>query len=229
MDFKFEMIPTVSVVFIALYLCISFVNIFFAFRENEKVRKATKPFCLITLTLAVLFWQSAAIFLIIGLVLDLIGDVLLIWKKKTKIFLIGSACFFLGHIFYTIQAFALFGSLLSWEFYVILCFSLLVFNLLGFRFTRRITKTNGLTILSNIYISSLLFTLIIFFAGCFVGYEAYLLIASLGMIAFVSSDFIILFTKFLRKVKRQEFFIMFLYLLAQFMIVMGFCMTFSVI
>ncbi|MCI7212824.1 MAG: hypothetical protein MR467_01565, partial [Bacillales bacterium] len=61
-------------VFIGLFLLISIIHLVFCFKEMEKWRKITKPFCVIILAIAIAFASPTQYLIYIGLLFGVIGD-----------------------------------------------------------------------------------------------------------------------------------------------------------
>ena len=83
----------------SLFGCVSVAELIACFREEHRIRRIIKPFCLLTLFLtAVLFFPNQP-YLYVGLLCGRIGDVFRRFTKKNISVLFGRLFFFLNHLF----------------------------------------------------------------------------------------------------------------------------------
>jgi len=190
------------------------------FLELEKARKITKVFIVPTLMVGLLLTRTYYPLLFVGLTLGWIGDVCLIitGKYKKVFFVIGGISFLAGHFCYIAATFSIFFASFSladipiWI-YVILSIAAVIFILL---FATKIRKKLGLIAwLGAFYFYILVVALL---TSYLTGY--YLL--PIGFAVFMISDSILSITRFGHPVKREHFYIMSTYILAQTLICISF-------
>ena len=210
---------------IPFYVCLSIsiifiiLELFFAFIENEKMRKIFKPFRLLGIIACLISFGVDEKLLYISLSFALIGDVILIFKKNKICFLFGMISFFAGHIVYI----ALFASLLTYRVlpWIIVGFTLFgsIFTLSTYKSISQYTKKltiPGLFYLYILLLETLFATLLLMDSG-----SLYALFILGGNIIFVVSDLLIAISYFVVDFKRRDFYIMLTYIIAQIMIVIG--------
>lgn len=208
-----------------IFVICAIIQLVFAFLEKEKLRRIEKPLCLLTLAVFSLVCLPNKPLIYVGALLGMIGDILVIVKDK-KYFSFGVFSFFLGHLCYiALIIIFMVNSNVEWFYYLIpvICFIVFYFSLLFpfKKFEKRVHMRMGMAL----YYSTL-FTLLPFMIVSYVFVGSYLFLGIIGASFFVISDLIILFTKYIKKFKRYDFYIMFTYLIAQALIVLSFVFTF---
>lgn len=216
-----------SIVLMACFAVASAVHLYFCYIENEKARKISKPFTLVFLTPAIFLLVPAYPFIWLFPLLSLIGDIMLIWKKKHKaFFILGFAFFFLAHISNLVQlTFFLLKSDSNIPVIAYIVFAICLAVIIYFVFPITKKFVGNIAILGNVYMPTLLFV------GCFSllvtaayadSYQG--LLVALGYIFFIFSDGFLIYSNFIKDIKRNDFYIMATYLIAEALITMGLSM-----
>ena len=206
-----------SIVILSLVLII--VHLVFCFLEKNRERKITKCFCVVSIGLIVWALGAKNIFVYFALLFGLLGDLCLIFKDNKKLLVLGMIAFGINHIFYYIGALQKIDNLNPCFYYIIpLVFTLI--SLIIYLFGKKYFKS--LSIPSSIYASSLgseFFVMIIFLIYSY-KYYAYPLcfLPLLGNLIFIVSDLYLAKTLFIKHDKREDFYIMFTYLVGQFLL-----------
>lgn len=213
-----------SIILFAVFGVYSIVHLVFCFLENEKLRKITKPFCLIILGIAALVAKPDCPLIYAGAFLGAIGDIFLINKKNLLFFLSGTVFFISGHICYFAEIMMLLTSLggmtIEYWFYLIL-FGILL--LLTFGLYPIDKKLAGVaTLAGNFYMP---FLVVLLISGIVLAVNvnpswAGISVAA-GYLMFFASDTTLIYTTFVKDVRRRDFYIMLTYLLGEFGIVFG--------
>ena len=219
---------TVFIILLAVFGAYSLLHLFFCFTENEKLRKITKPFCLIILGIAAIFAASTHPLIYIGAFLGAIGDYFLINKTNIRWFLIGTGFFILGHGCYYAQALIYLHEICAivvpyWV-YIIVFVTLIVATFALYPVTKSLA--GKATLAGNFYMPFLLVLLAtgIFFA-IFLDQKGLSplpgIFMAAGYLLFFVSDCTLIFTTYIKDIKRRDFPIMLTYLLGEFGIVFG--------
>ena len=213
-----------SLVFLILFGVSSLVHLYFCFKEKERYRFITKPFCLSFLTLAAIFYAPTEPLIYIGALFGLGGDVFLLKKHNKVAFFIGMLLFIGGHILYLFALLKGFNSL-TWISYLVFGISLLVVGAIFYFFTRKLA--GPLTAIVGSLYMALLLCLLGFGVAASIVHETHRIsgiLFALGYTSFFTSDMILVMTKFVKDIKRRDFYIMIFYLLAETLIVVGLCL-----
>lgn len=213
-----------SYIVFGIFVICAIIQLVFAFLEKEKQRRIEKPLCLLSLAVFSLVCLPAKPLIYVGALLGMIGDILVIIKDK-KYFSFGVFSFFLGHLCYIgLIIILMINNNVEWFYYLIpvICFVLFYFALLFpfKKFEKRVHMRMGMAL----YYATL-FTLLPFMIVSYVFVGSYLFLGIIGAVFFVISDLIILYTKYIQKFKRYDFYIMLTYLLAQSLIILSFVFT----
>lgn len=209
-----------SYICFGIFVIASIIQLVFAFLEKEKYRRIEKPFCLLSLAIFALVCFPTGPLIYVGAFLGMIGDVLVIIKDK-KYFAWGVLSFFFGHLCYIAQLIIFMASKnadMYLYFIPVICF--VIFYLVLFfpfkKFARHIPEQLGMAL----YYATL-FTLLPFTIVAFISTGSYIFLGIIGASFFVISDLIILYTKYIKKFKRYDFYIMLTYLIAQALIILS--------
>lgn len=221
---KSTMKPIV-IILLAIFGIYCVMHLVFCFLEKEKLRKWTKPFCMVLLGIAALVAAPAHPLIYIGAFLGAIGDVLLINKSNLKFFLAGTAVFITGHILYYIQIILLFNSIgitVPWWIFLIVFGTLVVLTFALYPLDKKLAGIA--TLAGNFYMPFLVVLLAtgIFFAvfSNKAGLNIWPgIIFALGYFFFFISDSTLVYTTYVKDIKRRDFPIMITYLLGEFGIV----------
>lgn len=222
------MINTFALIFFSLFVLISLVELFLAFNEIEKWRMIIKPFSLFFLALSALFALPTHPLIYIGAFLGMIGDIFLLYVRKKKLFILGTLSFLFGHFCYIGEILFVMlpkGSI-SWWFYVVIPFLMLLIILGAYPFSKKITNDRYLSLLGNTYLSVLVLVTLISVMASFKGFANFMILGIIGGISFLASDLILIQATFIKDFKRRDYYIMLFYLLGQAFIVAGLSLTY---
>lgn len=216
-------------VFLGLFIAVSLVHLFASFIENKRLRRITKPFCILFLGLACLAIKPLAWPIYVGAFMGALGDIILI-KKAKKHLILGCSAFFLGHlcyIGYMLDALYIKGVMPWWGFLVALACYIVTF-ILCIKPMRHVTSGNKrLGYGVAIYFSALIALLGVSSAVATLGLGPLLGLCIAGSVLFISSDTVLVFTIFRHDIKRKDFYIMLTYLAAEASILLS--LTFTVL
>lgn len=220
-----------ALVFAVLFAVASFLNIYFGFKENERPRKISKPFCLAFLSIALICLVPNAPLIYIGAFFGLLGDIVLIWKDDKRCVAAGVLSFMIGHLCYISQAFllaerngAIEANPLSWLWVLIYCLGIYA---LCFYPIYRLTKGDRVfTFGGTAYAAIVITDSVVAILGCALGEGDWLSLMLVGGIFFAISDSILSYTIFQKDLPKRDFYIMLTYLLGQAFIVSGLAFTF---
>jgi uncharacterized membrane protein YhhN len=216
------------VVFISLFAVASLFNLYAGFVEHEKLRRISKPFCLLFLALAALFASPTSYLIYIGALLGALGDLLLIWKDNKACLLSGLISFLGGHICYIAMGLTFLASegKLQGLSFLYLGLGYLGIFLLSIYPVHKATKGSKMfTIGGSFYSSILISVLATGILGMALGYSGYFLLMTIGAAFFIASDCTLTFTIFHHDIPRRDFYIMLTYLIGQCGIVLGLLFT----
>lgn len=206
------------------YGLISSTNLCFCFLENEKMRKITKPFCMLSLLAFALAFDYRNIWLWLSLLLAWVGDVLFIFKKKKAFVVIGIFAFLLAHAFYLFE-FVYILKNESEELFNAYCFFFRFYPLFiipAIPVSLILSKKDiTLTVVGSIYQSVLI---MVFASSIFAlvnNCSLYFMMIGIGAAFYFTSDFFNAYTMFINRLKKRELIIMSTYLLAQVLICLG--------
>ena len=212
--------PLLITLFCLLLISV-FIELVLAFLEKEKLRKCFKVFPLLFLTIIGIIAAPSHPLLYVASFLGFLGDLFIIFEKKKVFFYLGGLSFFIGHILYLILMLGLNNVVYEWYHYVSIVAS---FILVIFIFYNAVKEKFSLTdvICGAFYFGILILLLInaLFISIYLKSY--YLLLVGLGYILFIISDTMLIIKDFIREFKRDDFYVMSTYLLAEISIVFGF-------
>ena len=225
-DNVFSKLSIASIVLLVLFLVASIVQLVFAFLEKEKYRRIEKPFCLALLTAFAAVTLPDHPFIYIATFLGMLGDIFVILPNK-KFFYLGAFTFFLGFISYAIEVlkYALDMKISISMFIVFAATYVICVVFFGFVVGPKVTSNGGDAIGIGLYLAPL-FTLVMVMVYFVSQYGRFAFLSLIGILFFLSSDLTITYTKFVKKFKRYDFYIMGTYLLGQLLIVLGFVLSY---
>jgi uncharacterized membrane protein YhhN len=214
-------------IFASLFVLVSIIHLVFCYFEMEMYRRWSKPFCMATLTLALIFLVPAYPLIYVGTFLGLIGDIFMIWKHRKVPLAFGIIFFLLGHMAYIahISWFLTTKGDFGWPYYVGGAFIVLAITLGFYPFSVKRTKNGYLATLGNFYLGFLTLVPLAALCAVLLGYTDFMFLTVIGGISFVLSDTILIYTIFIKDIKRRDFFIMVFYLVGQALIVSGLALT----
>lgn len=187
------------------------VHLITCYLEKEMPRKITKVFIIPLLFLGLIISKTFNVLLMVGLVLGWIGDILLLFNKKKRYFVIGGISFMLGHIAYIASTFSIL--LQKYKISDIPIWLIIILTLIAIAFliltTVRIRKHFGIFAYMGAFY---FYILVVSIITCIIT-QKYVL--SIGFAVFMISDSILSIARFAHPIKRQHFYIMSTYILAQ--------------
>ena len=216
--------PIVVYVFLGLFLVASILQFVFAFTENQRFRRKEKFACMLTLGVAAIFALPNQPLIYVGAFLAMFGDIFVL-RKKT--FNLGVVCFFLSHLAYIFEClFMIVGeSQIRWFHHAIFILTYLVVALGMFAILKKGNKRSMLNMIAQSFYFAILAVYLPVFSFAIKTVGSYMFLSLIGSIVFIISDSILVYTHFVRKFKRYDFYIMLTYLIAEFLIVAGFVLT----
>ena len=185
------------------------VDIFFIIHDNEKhdgfsiVLKTLASLCFVTLSI-ILYKEATnkelAILVVYALIADLFGDFVLILRNITEkhhnlIFILGTVCFFIGHIFLMIMLYRNCPNVLLNTLVV----TTVAFLIVSFAFVRSLDASKTFLVIGGVYVFFIMF--ILFYALCsLIKYNTSFDLSFLfGYFLFVVSDIVLIIQKFNKK------------------------------
>lgn len=212
---------TLLIVLLCLLLLSVFVELFLAFIEKEKLRKAFKVFPLLILTIIGIRIVPNNPLLYIASFLGFLGDLFIIFEKKKIFFYLGGLSFFVGHLLYLILMLITSGVTYDWYHYLIIVISFVLVIFILYRNFKEKFNLVEVTC-AAFYFGILILLLINAITISLVCKIYYLLLVALGYVLFLISDTMLIIKDFIREFKRDDFYVMGTYLLAEISIVFGF-------
>jgi uncharacterized membrane protein YhhN len=207
-------------VFLGLFVAISVVHLIFCFRENEKLRKISKVFCLLFLAIFAALAAPTHPFIFMGALLGCVGDAFLIRNKDKLFFVIGSLFFISGHICYAAQLITSLSFNIAWYWYLIIGGGLLILMFAMYPITGK--SFGRIALIGNVYMPLLL---LLAFLGVVLAMDHHPawpgVLFAFGYVFFLISDTVLTIATFKKDYKRRDFYIMLTYLIAEFLIVFG--------
>lgn len=206
---------------LSLLIAVTCLHLFFCFKENEKGRHWSKIFIMPLLAFSLFALTSREIPLYLGILFGWIGDIFLIFKKRSKWFLLfGLFAFLAGHALYIAEIVRLFSFRVPWVIYPIVAGIGVLFIAIGYRLVHE--RLGKMAIPATFYA----FTLVVMASSAVVlCLNNIFMIGSIfvliGCLAFILSDFLIAYTYFYHDIRRRDFFIMIPYILAEAGITIG--------
>ena len=210
---------------IAAFCAASIVHLIFCAQENNTYRKATKPLlmpllALVSIAVLIQFLpesRTTLLLTVFALTFGFIGDILLINKSKTKIF-IGAGSFLIGHILWAAQYAHAYTTLPAWVF-----IAAVIFYAVSISLVRLIVgRPRGILCVGFIIYASLLS--ILNFTGIAALYAhrtTSALLYLIGSLFFIVSDTMLSRTLLKSKFRQSRFFIMATYITAQSLLTCG--------
>ena len=216
-------------IFLVLYLITSVLHLIASYRDDKNWRKRTKPLLLLFL---ILFYVTAPqeknVYLILALVFSWLGDLLLMGKGNTM-FTLGGISFGLSHLFFILT----FTGFIIFE-HVNLIFVLLLFTIyavLSYIVIKLVKDTTPKKMVVPMYVYLIFNTIMNLFAFMQTGFGnrqeltfSFTLVSYIGAALFFISDcvlFVVRYYKDPEAIRKKHFTVMFTYLLAELLIVLG--------
>ena len=200
------------VLFWIVYGLIILIHLWFCFKELHKYRKITKVLLMPMLILYLLLIKANNALIYLALMFGFFGDLFLINSNNPKYFICGCISFFIGHIFYIIEITKSLPFTINLIHYLLFLVVIIIYLTLSFIFTRKILK--------NLTLICVGYSFILFLA-LFLSLLTKNYLVSLGYFIFIISDSVLIFSKKIKKIKREHLYIMSTYITAQILIVIG--------
>ena len=216
-------------IFLVLYLITSVLHLIASYRDDKDWRRRTMPLLLFFL---ILFYvtspQEKNVYLILALVFSWLGDLLLMGKGNTM-FTLGGISFGLSHLFFifTFTGFIIFE-------HVNLVFVILLFTIyavLSYIVIKLVKDTTPKKMVVPMYVYLIFNTIMNLFAFMQTGFGnrqeltfSFTLVSYIGAALFFISDcvlFVVRYYKDPEAIWKKHFTVMFTYLLAELLIVLG--------
>lgn len=205
------------IISMSLFLITCIIHLYYCFKEIEKNRKITKCFLMPLLMLILISVKCESILLYLALTFSTIGDIFLIRKEKKPLFVIGAIAFLLTHVCYLVFMHNELVISVSTIWYVIMCISIIVLLMVFIKILSKHFKK--LTPACFIYALVLLLELTFSIIAIKTNKACTQYIMIFGFSLFILSDSILAYTKFVKDVKRRDFYIMGTYVSAQIAII----------
>lgn len=209
-------------IFISIFAVLAIIHLYFCYIENERYRKLTKPFVILSLAVAITFISPENFpYLYIAMYLGAIGDYLLLNEKNKFFFCLGILFFAADHILiaYSIITLTNLISFVPYFVYIIIGCVVVLAGVFGYIKKGKVSKT--VSMLSIPYalillLNTLLSILLIITKEYLLG-----LLLFGGYLIFIFSDIMVNYTVNTKSFKRQHFYIMLTYIVAQACIVLS--------
>lgn len=200
-----------------VYIIVSSIHLLASFKENETLRKLSKPLIMLTiiatLIIYMISYKKSYILLLLALIMGFLGDVLLLAKNKFFLFVMGAFAFLIGHLLYIVQMCRILPFHISNYVYLILFIVLIIWSLIVVKIFKN--KVGKLSICASLYYF-ILFVGILASLAVLISYKnIYSLLLFIGFILFFISDVTLAYFKFFKRIKRSSFYIMITYIIAQ--------------
>jgi uncharacterized membrane protein YhhN len=205
---------------------VSIINIIAGFFEQDKIRKLTKPFCMLFLGSAAAVAVPFYPMIYIGAFMGMVGDIFLIFKKNQKMVIVGILTFYFGHLCYFAAMLNLLfarGFVDPWPYnwIWILLYAVLTPALFWYP-TYLLTRKKIFSIYGAFYMDAVVSEAIVPLLLYFLFDKLdYFYLCAMGGVLFCISDLILTYTLFKKDLPRRDSYIMFTYLGGQFFIILG--------
>ena len=204
-------------VIILFYFIFCTIELFFAYTENERLRKLFKCLPLFMLFLGALISEPNNYLLYLPFLFYVIGDAFLLSMQK-KYFVYGTICFLIGHLITTINV-QVDSIIYLYEHLFIQFAALIVGCVLILIFLRKHLKKDTLS--GGIYFGTLLGNSVLTFIIGYLNSNPVYYCLALGFALYFFSDLMVVYKRFYHRVKRDDFYIMSSYYLAVFFVFLG--------
>jgi hypothetical protein len=220
---------TFIIIFSVIFGLLTIGELFTAFIEQDKARKIIKPFLMLSATLLCIVLFPMQPFLYLGCFFGMLGDICFIFKDKKPCVYVGLLTFGLNHLFYIMEMISIltYKNLMIQNYYIIFALVYFIFAVAMFFAIRIVIKAEvPLALCGCLYMMILFmdFGVNILMVNCGFPLMWYGII---GLVLFIISDSFLTYTMFIKDVKRRDFYIMFTYLAAQVLFLVGIISTLS--
>lgn len=205
------------ITFLVLYFVISIVHLFLCYFRKGLARKITKPFIYLFLALALFFYASDFPLLYVACILSMLGDIFMIYRKKIPMFILAGLCFTAEHVLNIISQVSLLSFIIPWWVFLLCPLFILIVGLTFYT----ITHKNVIVLLAASFMSMHLLNII--FSFFLIGDRQFLYgtIIYVGYLVYLLSDYLIYHFLFVKKNKRDHFYVMLTYIIGQSMILLS--------
>ena len=204
------------------FVVVSVVHLIFAFQGKDGPRAITKLLLVPTLSIYPIVVDRSATLLILALLFSFMGDIFMIYKDNRKSLLAGFLTFALSHMGYIIVLVLKMG-MDNLPFYPWIIGALVLIAGGSFVFIQMLFKNKAgqfkLTMVAYSFL--LMVELALAGFGLIIDPNVWSILLVFGIIFFISSDTYLGITIFLKPQRFDHFFVMFLYIAAQLLIVVS--------
>lgn len=205
------------ITFLSLYFITGIVHLLLCYFDLKLARKISKPFILFFLFLATLFYVRNNILISIACLMSCIGDTLMIYKKYKPVFLLAGACFITEHVLNIASMVKLLPYSVPYWVYIIIALIDIVFIVSIFF----ISKRNVVIFLTSGFLSFHIMCIGFSFTLIERHYYLYGSLIFIGYLFYFLSDYMIYYFLYVKPNKRNHFYVMLTYLIAQSLIILS--------
>lgn len=195
-------------VFISLFYVLMVLHLYFCFVENEKARKASKPFLMLLFSLAMIVMVPKFPMVYISCLFCMIGDIFMLYKKKMLCFSLGAICFAIHHSLNFFQVKTFLSYEIKWYYYLSFTLLFIIMVISGYFMTGK--KKYGMLAYGFAF-----FHVVMLVMSILVLIDGKVLYGSLmltGYLSCIFSDLFLDYTTHKKDCKRRDFYIMLTYL-----------------
>lgn len=205
------------ITFLSLYFVASIVHLLFCYFDIKQGRRISKPFILFFLFLATYFYANKYILISIACLMSCVGDILMIYKRYKIIFLLAGLSFISEHILNIISIVKLLPYIVPYWIYIIIACIVLVFSLTIYLLTKK-------KIVNFLAFGFMCFHIICMgFSFALIERHFYLYgtLIFVGYLFYFLSDYLIYYFLFIKPNKKDHFYVMLTYIIAQSLIILS--------
>lgn len=209
----------------SVFGCVCLAELVACFKEKDGLRRVLKPFCLFLLFLIAVILFPNQPYLYLGLFCGRLGDIFRRFTKKNFSIFLGMCFFFLNHLFFILEFATLFSTEITSRAFLIYGVGTgLVFSFAAYSIHRKLRIPWQLKLGGAFYASILVLDLAVRCLGLYLGHSEFVF-GVIGGVFFLISDLFLTYSRYLKEVKRDHFYIRLTYLFAERMIFLSFSST----
>lgn len=204
------------ITFLALYFIMSIIHLAFCYFEKKLARQITKPFIYTFLALALYFYVGDYPLIYIACILSVLGDIFMIFRRKTPCFIIAGLCFISEHVLNMISQASILSYPIPWWAYLICYLSPFIIGLIAYL----IKHKNPIIFLAAFFMSFHLLN--IAFSFMLIGDRQFLYgtLIYIGYLIYLLSDYLIYHFVFVKRNQKDHFYVMLTYIIGQTLILL---------
>lgn len=207
-------------IFLFLYLTLSAFHIFFCYTDNRKMRMITKPLLMPLLLFYVLFaTKTPSLPIILAIFFGFLGDTFLLSDNNKLFFLAGLLSFLIGHISYVFALHEKINILPSENTMALILSILLILLAIGYFSLYKYLKEMKLPVLAYSLVIITMFFYSILYKITSNTVQSFM--SLIGSLLFMLSDYLLARSIFINSFKFKNCIVMFTYLSAQLLLVIG--------